>query len=93
MLFIINQPSFMKRSLIFLLLLPLALLAGCKHNPKKPKDNPAIASEIEEGFKQRWVEKRAADLMALGLRPDLSRQQAIDEFRERFGYTHAANNK
>ena len=31
--------------------------------------------------------------MALGLRPDLARQQAIDEFRERFGYTHAANSK
>jgi hypothetical protein len=83
----------MKRSLIFLLLLSPVLVAGCKHNAKKPKENPAIASEIEEGFKQRWVEKRAADLMALGLRPDLARQQAIDEFRDRFGYTHAANGK
>lgn len=80
----------MKRSLLFLLILPLALLAGCKHGPKKPKENPAFASEIEEGFKQRWVEKRAGELMALGLRPDLARQQAIDEFRDRFGYTHAA---
>ena len=80
----------MKRWLPFLLVPSLALLAGCKHGPKKPKENPAVASEIEEGFKQRWVEKRAAELMALGQRPDLARQQAIDEFRERFGYTHAA---
>ena len=80
----------MNRSLIFPVLLSLALRAGCKHNPNKPKENPAVASEIEEGFKQRWVEKRAADLMALGLRPDLARQQAIDEFRDRFSYTHAS---
>lgn len=83
----------MKRSLIFLLLLPLALVAGCKHNPKKPKENPAIASEMEDAFKQRWVEKRASELMALGLRPDLARQQAINEFSVRYGYTHAANGK
>jgi hypothetical protein len=83
----------MKRPLLFLLVLPLALLAACSHKTKKPKnpdDNPAIASEVEEGFKQRWIEKRGAELMALGLRPDLARQQAIDEFNDRFGYTHAA---
>jgi D-tyrosyl-tRNA(Tyr) deacylase len=83
----------MKRSLIFLSLLPLACLAGCKHGPSKPKENPAVATEIEESFKQRWVEKRAGELMALGLRPDLARQQAIDEFRVRYGYTHAATGK
>jgi len=81
----------MKRSLLFLLLLPLALLAGCKHGPKKPKDNPAIATEVEEGFKQRFVEKRSAELVAQGMRIDLARQQAIDEYRDRYGYTHAAD--
>ena len=80
----------MKCWYLFLVVSSLALVAGCKHGPKKPKENPAVASEIEEGFKQRWVEKRAAELMALGQRPDLARQQAIDEFRDRFGYTHAA---
>jgi hypothetical protein len=88
----------MKRSLIFLLLLPLALLAGCEHSkkPKKPKDpaeDPAVATEIEESFKQRWVEKRSAELIALGERPDLARQQALDEFKLHYGYTHAANDK
>ena len=89
----IKSASFMKRSLIFPLILTLALLAGCKHGPSKPKDNPAVATEIEEAFKQRWVEKRSGELMALGLRPDLARQQAIDEFRVRYGYTHAADSK
>ena len=83
----------MKRSLLFLLIPGLALFTGCTLFKKKPKENRAIASEIEEGFKQRWVEKRGSELMALGLRPDLARQQAIDEFRDRFGYTHAAGKK
>lgn len=83
----------MKRFLLFFLLPGLALLSGCTLFKKKPKENPAVASEIEEGFKQRWVEKRGAELMALGLRPDLARQQAIDEFRDRYGYTHAAGKK
>ena len=88
----------MKRSLIFVLILPLAFLAGCQHSKKKPantkeKENPAVASEVEETFKQRWVEKRAAELMALGQRPDLARQQAINEFHVRYGYTHAADEK
>jgi hypothetical protein len=46
---------------------------------------------VEEGFKQRWVEKRANELMALGLRPDLARQQALEEYRVRYQYTHSAD--
>ena len=85
-----ESASLMKRSLLFLLILPLALFAGCSHAKKKPKESSAIASEVEEGFKQRWIEQRGAQLMAQGMRADLARQQAIDEFRVRFGYTHAA---
>ena len=70
--------SFMKRLPFLLLIVPVALLSACSHSKKKPKENPAYASEVEEGFKQRWVEKRASELMALGLRPDLARQQALD---------------
>jgi hypothetical protein len=81
----------MKRLLSVLLVPTLTLFASCSHGKKQPKENPAIASEVEEGFKQRWIEKRGAELMALGLRPDLARQQAIDEFRDRYGYTHAAD--
>ena len=80
----------MKRLLSILLVLPLTALTGCFHTKKKPKENPAVATEIEEGFKQRWVEKRGAELMALGVRADLARQQTIEEFRDRYGYTHAA---
>ena len=85
------SPFFMNRLLCLLLVPTLALFASCSHGKKKPKENPAIATEVEESFKQRWIEKRGAELMALGLRPDLARQQAIDEFRDRYGYTHAAD--
>jgi hypothetical protein len=81
----------MKRLLPFLLLLPVALAAGCSHKTKKPKENPALASEVEDNFKQRWVEKRANELMGLGLRPDLARQQALEEYRVRYQYTHSAD--
>ena len=81
----------MKRPIIFFLLLPVALVAGCSHKTKKPKENPALASDVEESFKQRWVEKRANELMALGLRPDLARQQALEEYRVRYQYTHSAD--
>ena len=42
----------MKRSLLFLLIPSLALWVGCSHSktPKKPKENPAIASQVEEEF-------------------------------------------
>jgi len=85
-----DSASRMKRPLLILLILPLALFAGCSHAKKKPKENSAIASEVEENLRQRFIEKRSAELMAQGMRADLARQQAIDEFRVRFGYTHAA---
>ena len=81
----------MKRLPFFLLLSPLVLVTACSHNKKKPKENPAYASEVEDAFKQRWVEKRSSELMALGLRPDLARQQALEEYSVRYRYTHAAD--
>ncbi|MEI7550789.1 MAG: hypothetical protein WCL24_00580 [Verrucomicrobiota bacterium] len=81
----------MKRPLIFCLLLPLLLATGCWHSKKKPKEITAVATDVEEGFKQRWMEKRTGELLAQGLRIDIARQQAIDEFRARYSYTRAAD--
>lgn len=82
----------MKRPLLLGLALLAVLSGGCLHSKKnaQPKENPNLASETEEGFKQRWIEKRGSELVAKGVRADLARQQAIDEFRERFPYTSAA---
>ena len=56
----------------------------------KPKESKAIASQVEEEFKQRWIEKRAAELMTRGVAPDIARGQAIEEFRLNYSYTTAA---
>ena len=81
-----------QRLLLPSLALVLALSSGCLFSKKsaKPKESTAIASEVEEGFRQRWVEKRAAELVAQGAVTDAARTQAIGEFRERFSYTRAA---
>jgi len=67
-------------------------LAGClfSKKPRKPKESKAIASQVDEEFKQRWIEKRTAELMTRGVSPDIARGQAIEEFRLNYGYTSAA---
>jgi len=84
----------MKRPLLLSLALLTAFCAsGChfwKKNPK-PKENAAIAADVEEGFKLRWVERRAGELTAKGVNAEAARQQADAEFRERYGYTGAAH--
>lgn len=79
-----------------LLLIALTLLAaaspGCIFSKKKsaPKENPAIAADVEESFRKRWVDKRAGELAAAGAAADAARTQAEAEFRERFGFVKAA---
>ena len=88
----------MKRLLPLGLLPFLMLSAGCwhvwphwfgSHGDKKPKETTAIASDVEESFRQRFVEKRTAELVTQGLRADVARQQALDEFHARYTYIRA----
>lgn len=74
------------------LALALALSSGCLHSKTtaKPKDNPAITSETEEALKRRWIDRRVTELVAQGKTADDARAQAGTEFRERYGYTGAA---
>ncbi len=84
----------MKRPTLSLFALSCLLLtAGCFHFGKnaKPKENQAIAAELEESFRQRWIEKRANELAAQGLAADLARSQAIEEFKAK--YTFPASTK
>jgi hypothetical protein len=84
-------------SLSFLCLASFALAVGggCFHFKKNatPKENPALASEVEEGFKLRWVDKRAGELVAQGLTNEAARAQATEEFRGKYPYTHAAEKR
>jgi len=61
---------------------------GCNlfKKSKKPKENPAIASEVEGEFRQRWVDRRATELVAKGTDAATARTQADAEFRERYPY-------
>lgn len=61
--------------------------SGCHffRKSKKPKD-PAIAADVETNFRQRWVERRTAELTAQGTEALAARQQAEAEFHEKFPY-------
>ena len=83
----------MKRALPCSLVLISICFTGCLGigGKSKPKESNAIAAGVEEDFKQRWIEKRGAEIMAKGVSPDIARAQAIEEFRLNYGYTKAAN--
>ena len=68
----------------------MVIFSGCLTSKKKPKVDTNVSLQVEEAFKQRWIEKRGAELMAGGLAPDIARSRAIEEFRERYEYTAAA---
>lgn len=69
--------------------------SGCLFSKKgsRTKENSAIAAEVEESFRRRWIEKRAAELTAQGTTPDAARTRADAEFRERYEFTRAAGQK
>lgn len=79
----------MKRfSLVLSLLLALAAASGCLFHRKgsKPKESAHIATDVEQGFRQRWMEKRVGELTAQGIAADAAQQQAAKEFSERYEY-------
>lgn len=69
----------------------LVLSTGCFFSKKsnRAKESSAIAADVEESFRRRWVEKRTLELSAGGVGGDAARTQAESEFRARFGYTRA----
>jgi hypothetical protein len=82
--------SMTKRLLPVLLALTALLSSGCGLFSKKsdrPKESSAIAADVEETFRRRWVEKRVTELAAQGTEPTAARTQAENEFRERYGFT------
>lgn len=81
-----------KHLLLFVLATSTLLSSGCVFSKKTPrvKESSAISAEVEESFRQRWVDKRVAELTAQGTAADAARTQAETEFRERFGFTRAA---
>ncbi len=79
----------MKRILLLSLsLLVVSSSTGCFFwkKKKKPKESSAVATEVESTFKQRWLDRRLAELSAEGVAPEAARQQAEAEFAEKFAY-------
>jgi hypothetical protein len=61
-----------------------------KKNPAAPKESKTVAADVEKDFMHRWIDKRTADLVALGRTPDAAHAQAVSEFKTTFAYTKAA---
>jgi hypothetical protein len=82
---------------LFLTSLGLAALltSGCLFSKKssQPKENPSIAGSVEESFKVRWIDKRVGELVAQGKAAEVARNQATQEFNERYVFTGAAQKK
>ncbi len=81
----------MKLQRTFLPVLAIIVLTsanGCSvfKKSKQPKPNPAIAAETEGDFRQRWVEKRTAELITQGTPADAAREAAAKEFSEVYPY-------
>lgn len=72
--------------------LAVTLTTGClfSRKEKKPKESSAIASEVAENFRKRWIDKRTAELVTQGGAEAAARAQAEAEFRERFEFTRPA---
>ena len=79
-----------KRITILLLAGSTLLVAGCFSWGKKAKQDPHITVQVEDAFKQRWIEHRGSELMKQGVAPDVARSQAIAEFRQKYEFTTAA---
>jgi hypothetical protein len=74
--------------LVSLAVLLVSSSTGCnffKKN-KKPKENPAIASEVEGEFRQRWIDRRVTELVGTGNDALTARSKAEEEFRQRYPY-------
>jgi hypothetical protein len=85
----------MKRLVPFALAVVLLASTAChmfssKKNPAAPKESKTVAADVEKDFMHRWIDKRAADLVAQGRTPEAARAQAVAEFKTTFSFTKAA---
>jgi len=79
----------MIKPLIFAALVAaLTLSTGCLFSKKtgRTKESSAIATEVEESFRRRWLDKRVGELTAQGIAAEAARAQADQEFRDRYGF-------
>jgi hypothetical protein len=85
----------MKRLVPLLLATVILANSGCHLFSKKkktdvPKQGPAVATDVEKDFMQRWIDKRTADLVQQGVAPAAAKAQAAAEFKANYNFTDAA---
>lgn len=83
----------MIKALTFTVLLVLAAVSsGCTLFKKsdRPKESSAIASDVEETFRRRWMDQRIGQIVAQGATPEAARAQAESEFREKYSFASSA---
>lgn len=79
--------------LLLLFSLSLLLSTGCMFAKKKPKENASIPGEVQETFRKRWVDKRAAELVAKGTAAEAAHTQADTEFRAAYDFSAPGSKK
>ena len=83
--------NMIKAFLFTLCIASLCWSSGCLFSKKgtRAKESSAISADVEESFRRRWVDKRAAELTTQDTAADVARTKAEAEFRERYGFTGA----
>ncbi len=81
-----------KALLLTVLVVFAAGSTGCSlfRKSDRAKESSAIARDVEETFRQRWLEKRTVEIVAQGTAADAARVQAENDFRERFPFANSA---
>jgi hypothetical protein len=75
---------------IFCLIGTTFLFTGCFSFKKKAPEDKTITTQVEQSFKQRWIERRSSELVGQGRSADEAMSQAVSEFRQRYEFTGAA---
>lgn len=78
------------RCILVCLVILLSFSSGCAGFRKKAEQK-SVTTVVEENFKQRWVEKRSAELAGQGMAQDEASRQALVEFRNKYEFTAAAH--
>jgi len=87
------MPLIKSRLLIaFLLVISAAALSsGCFSSSKKKRaEEKSIPLAVEQSLKDRWTEKRSAELVQQGLTSYAAQRQAEAEFAKKYSYTQVA---
>lgn len=74
------------RLLLTFLAIGTLLSSGCLFSGRKHKESSALATQTEQDFKTRWTTRRVSELTAQGVAESAAKQQAENEFQEKYKF-------